>query len=532
MENLIGTDVGRYHIVEQIGEGGMATVFKAYDNRLDRHVAMKFIRRELVGEAFINHVIKRFEREAKSLAKLSHANIVKIHDYGEYNGSPYLVMEYLEGNTLKSRLGKPIHYVLAAQLTIPIARALGYAHKENIIHRDVKPANVLFNKAGDTMLSDFGIAKILDVDDSSHLTSMGSAIGTPAYMSPEQGQGLDIDHRSDVYSLGVIFFEMVTGRVPFKADTPLAVILKQSQEPLPHPRSFIPSLPEAVEQVIFKVLAKNPSERYQDMEAFTAALEKLITLERIGKAAGDAYSKEMETMDSISSPTQPKSAQKPILLDNSKVKKIKFSSPLMIVSLGLAGIMVCLLVALGIMAAFQICPPQGPYIMPPWCAEKQVFIEVKNTPEILITNNPNLASQIITPAITEQVIGIAAETPIEGSPTVPLEVTNTTGNVHGKFQYSGKKEGSIYLVAFTSWPPQGAPVSTTIIIGDEYQIDLDPGSYYLFVAFNQGYPAKDDPKFQCGPFTLKTGHDLTLEPIKLTDANVTLNIKPCNFISQ
>src|SRR5512137_1276741 len=154
MSDLIGQSIGHYRIVEQLGAGGMATVYRAQDTRLEREVAIKFIRREEIGPAYLDQMLKRFEREAKSLARLSHPNIVKVYDYGEFEGVPYLVMEYLPGGTLKQRMGHPIPAADAARLLLPVARALAYAHRENLIHRDVKPANILTTRSGEPMLTD------------------------------------------------------------------------------------------------------------------------------------------------------------------------------------------------------------------------------------------------------------------------------------------------------------------------------------------------------------------------------------------
>ena len=282
MTSLIGQSLGRYHILEQLGEGGMATVYKAYDTHLERHVAIKVI---LTQKQHTERFLKRFKREARALAQLTHPNIVGIIDYGEYEGMPYLVMEYLPSGTLKQRLGKPIPYQEAAKMLAPIARALAYAHEQKIIHRDVKPANILITHSGEPMLSDFGIAKILEAEETVELTGTGVGVGTPEYMSPEQAQGKSVDARSDIYSLGVVFFEMVTGRKPYQADTPMAVVWKLASEPLPRPRQFVGDLPEAVEGVLLKALAKNPEDRYADMSAFAVVLEGLSSSHlKAGKA--------------------------------------------------------------------------------------------------------------------------------------------------------------------------------------------------------------------------------------------------------
>jgi serine/threonine protein kinase len=282
MADLIGQTIGHYRIAEQLGQGGMATVYRAQDTRLDREVAIKFIRREEIGPAYLDQMLKRFEREAKSLARFSHPNIVKVYDYGEHEGVPYLVMEYLPGGTLKPRLGQPIPPAEAARLLVPIARALAYAHQQDIIHRDVKPANILVTHSGDPMLTDFGIAKILQAEMGlSTLTASGTGLGTPDYMAPEQWTN-DVVPQTDIYALGVVFYEMVTGHCPYTGDTPAAVFMKQIQEPLPRPQSYVPDLPDEVERVLYKALDRDPKERYTTMGTFAAALEALT---RLGSAA-------------------------------------------------------------------------------------------------------------------------------------------------------------------------------------------------------------------------------------------------------
>lgn len=273
MGNLIGQSLGRYHILEQLGEGGMAVVYKAYDTRLERHVAVKVI---LPQKQHAEKFIKRFEREAKALAQLSHPNIVKVIDYGEHEGLPFLVMEYLPGGTLKQKLsGKPMPWREAVQILIPIARALSYAHQQKIIHRDVKSSNILITDSGEPMLSDFGIAKILEADETLDLTGTGVGLGTPEYMSPEQAQGKNVDARSDVYSLGIVLYEMVTGRKPFQADTPYAVVIKHVNEPLPSPKQYSINLPSGVENILYKSLAKDIQNRYKSMGEFEKSLESV-----------------------------------------------------------------------------------------------------------------------------------------------------------------------------------------------------------------------------------------------------------------
>jgi len=276
MPNFFNQSLGRYHILEQLGEGGMAIVYKAYDTRLETDVAVKVIRTENILPSVLERSLKRFEREAKALARLTHPNIVKVTDFGEHEGRPYLVMEYLPGGTLKQRLGKPIPWTEAIPILLPIARALDFAHRQNMIHRDVKPSNILITADGEPMLTDFGIAKILDDDATQDLTGTSAAVGTPEYMAPEQAIAKTVDHRADIYSLGVVLYEMLTGRKPFMADTPMAVLIKQATDPLPRPIQFAPNLPEAVEKLLLKTLAKNPSDRYHGMAELAAAWQGMM----------------------------------------------------------------------------------------------------------------------------------------------------------------------------------------------------------------------------------------------------------------
>ena len=275
MTDLFGQYLGRYYLAERLGEGGMAVVYKAHDTRLERDVAIKIIRRGAFPTDALGEVLKRFEREAKSLAKLSHPNIVKVHDYGEHEGSPYLVMEYMPGGTLRKILGKPIPWQIALRLLLPVARGVEYAHQRGIVHRDIKPANILITESGDPMLSDFGIAKLFEANQTTHLTGTGMLVGTPEYMAPEQWDGKS-NPQSDLYSLGIVLYEMVTGRKPYIADTPVSLLLKQATEPLPSPHQFVADLPEATEFLLVKSLARDPRDRFADMKALIRAMEALL----------------------------------------------------------------------------------------------------------------------------------------------------------------------------------------------------------------------------------------------------------------
>jgi serine/threonine protein kinase len=268
---LVGQTLGQYRLVERIGRGGMATVYKAYQPSLDRYVAVKVLPTYLAHDP---DFAARFRREARAIAKLNHPHILPVHDYGQEGEVSYIVMRYVEGGTLKEILGRPLALDRTVDILSQIGDALDYAHQQGIIHRDVKPANVLLDRGKWALLSDFGLAKIAAA--SVQLTRTGVGLGTPAYMSPEQAQGKPVDAQSDIYSLGIMLFEMLTGQVPFDADTPLAVLIKHLTAPLPLPRKMNPDIPEPVERIILKAVAKAPEDRFQRVSEMVEALRQAV----------------------------------------------------------------------------------------------------------------------------------------------------------------------------------------------------------------------------------------------------------------
>jgi serine/threonine protein kinase len=289
MTDLTGQRIERYQILEKLGEGGMATVYKARDTRLERDVALKLIRRSAFPAEMLDNILARFEREAKSLARLSHPNIVTVHDYGEHDGAPYLVLEYCPGGDLHQRLnGKPLDWREAILVILPVARALRAAHQAGVIHRDVKPSNIMFTKEGEPKLSDFGIAKILESTDAATLTGTGVGVGTPGYMAPEQWTG-ETSPKSDQYGLGVVLYELLTGRKPYEADTPAGVLIKQTSQPLPAPSQLVPTIPPAVEVALLKALDRDPAGRYDDMGVFVKVFEELLAPETNVNAPTDYF---------------------------------------------------------------------------------------------------------------------------------------------------------------------------------------------------------------------------------------------------
>ena len=259
---------GRYEIKDELGRGGMATVYRAYDPRFEREVALKVLPREMLHDPQFRI---RFEREAKTVAALEHPAIVPVYDVGEEDGQPYFVMRFMTGGSLQDRIARgPLSLAETAKIFERLAPAMDDSHAKGIIHRDLKPGNILFDRTGEPYISDFGIAKITQAQGGT--VTGGAIIGTPAYMSPEQAQGETVDGRSDIYALGVILFEMLSGSQPFQATTPMAVVVKHITDPIPHILDKNPKLPFDIEPIIEKAMAKNRDQRFATAAEFAAAL--------------------------------------------------------------------------------------------------------------------------------------------------------------------------------------------------------------------------------------------------------------------
>lgn len=273
MEELIGKTLsGRYKIVRLIGRGGMASVYLAHQESLGIDVALKVLQGPYVDDPSF---FARFRQEAKTLFQLHHEHIVSVHDFNREGDLVYLVMEYVDGGSLSQRLapGRPLLLEDAIRITTQVGSALVHAHGCGIVHRDIKPSNILFRRDGRAVLSDFGIVKVIN-ESAQQLTRGMMAIGTAAYMSPEQGLGRPVDARSDIYSLGIVLYEMLTGRVPFEAETPSGTIYQHIHQAPEPPRKLNPAIPPAVEQVILRAIAKEPDRRYQTVHQFMQALQE------------------------------------------------------------------------------------------------------------------------------------------------------------------------------------------------------------------------------------------------------------------
>jgi serine/threonine protein kinase len=266
-----GQTVGPYQVIGQLGHGGMATVYKAYHPRLDRNVAIKVMHKAFTEDAGF---ITRFEREAQIVAKLEHPHIVPVYDFNEVDGQPYLVMKFIEGQTLKRVLSDgPMPLPEIIRVMDDMSDALTYAHLHGVLHRDIKPSNIVIDNKGVPYLTDFGLARVTKAGASTLSADM--ILGTPQYISPEQASGqAELDPRTDIYSLGIILYEMVVGRVPFNADTPYAVVHDHIYTELPRPTEINPAIPPGVEAVLMRALAKKPSDRYDTAVAMMTAFKQ------------------------------------------------------------------------------------------------------------------------------------------------------------------------------------------------------------------------------------------------------------------
>jgi serine/threonine protein kinase len=286
---MIGTVLsGRYRLEAKLGSGGMSTVYLARDETLDRSVAVKVMHREMSEQA---DQLERFRQEARAVAKLSHPNVVSVIDAGEDGGHPYIVFEYVEGETLKQRIGRvgALDTQEAVAYAIEVARGLAVAHARNMVHRDIKPQNILIDSEGRAKLTDFGISRQLEQDG---MTATGRVLGTTDYVAPEQAMGQGADPRSDVYSLGVVLYEMLVGQVPFHADSQVGVAMKHVNEELPDVQRRRPDVSAAVALVVERATAKRPEERYQHVGEMIDDLSTALEVEaaRAGSTTGEATS--------------------------------------------------------------------------------------------------------------------------------------------------------------------------------------------------------------------------------------------------
>src|ERR687883_1006220 len=295
---VIGTLVGdRFRLEEKVGSGGMSSVYRAYDPTLERLVAIKLMHSDITSDA---DQLERFRREARAIAQLNHPHVVTVIDAGEDEGAPFIVFEYVEGETFKDRIRRlgrlPVPEAVA--YAVEIGRALECAHAHMLVHRDVKPQNVLIDPDGRAKVTDFGIARSLEAQG---LTATGRVLGTTDYVSPEQALGHPVTEQSDIYSLGIVLYEMLTGEIPFRADTQVAVAMKHVRDPLPDVQRRRPEISASLARVVERATAKETQNRYGDVSEMVHDLEEVLAIEaaRTGQATGEATT----VLQSLSSDT-------------------------------------------------------------------------------------------------------------------------------------------------------------------------------------------------------------------------------------
>ncbi len=406
-----GENLGPYQVIGQVGKGGMATVYKAFHAATNRYVALKVLPEQLTDQP---QFVERFRQEAQTIANLQHPHILPVFDYGESDGRMYMVMRYLDTGTLTERIkARPLTLKEIGRFIEQLVDALGYAHAQNVVHRDIKPSNALVDAQDNLFLTDFGIAKILERQ--TRFTETGAMMGTPDYMSPEQAQGMRVDQRSDIYSVGIILYEMVTGHVPFEAETPLAVVLKHISEPLPPPTTLKPDLSPDIERVILKALAKKPEDRFATCAEFLDAWREALTLAEHG--ATSAPAREM-----VPPPPPPTEAKTP---------KDKISQPptgrndlgLIVGCLGGLAVLACVLVVGGGWAMASLGPSLGNLF--PTQVARATGPAITRPPEIGVT--PEAA----TPVVIRPTSAVATVPPaLPPTPTMPAppEAFNISNN--------------------------------------------------------------------------------------------------------
>lgn len=407
--------LGPYRLLRLLGRGGMGEVWLAHDTKLDREVAIKLMRRELMAR---EDAVKRFYREARAVARLNHPNIVQVYAIGEEGAIIYMVMEYVDGETVSQRLKRlgPLPLRECVNILLQAVEGLGYACARGIVHRDIKPSNLMISSDFRVKITDFGLAKIVEHD--SQMTVAGTAIGSPNYMSPEQARGEEADHRSDIYALGISFYQMLTNELPFTGQTPLTVLLRQIQDPLPEPEYLRQLENGRVLEVIKKMTAKNPEERYQTYGGLAAALAALAPEVQVkptahaitstvptppGGAKAHAEAKRDLTVEGALktrielTPTTGSDQQATVTVPSPPAASRERSS---VMALAFAGIVVVALSVFGVVAIMRMQPPAP-----------AVEVQTRPSPTPVATATPH-PSPVVQAQVTPTPAPTATPTPI------------------------------------------------------------------------------------------------------------------------
>lgn len=463
----IGEAVGPYKITSYLGQGGMATIYRAKQLTLDRDVALKVIHPALKDD---QSFILRFKREASIVAKLNHPNIVPVYDFGEFEGVSYIVMRFIEGHTLKDILSdQKLGTKQILDILRPVSDALAYAHSRGVLHRDVKPSNVLIDTEGNVYLADFGLARIAHSGEST--LSQEMIIGSPQYISPEQGKGEQADERSDIYSLAVVVYEMFTGRVPFAGDTPYTTILGHINDPLPLPRQYNPKMSPAVEQVIVKALAKDREKRFRTVREFIRALDN---------AAHGPVDDNEPVAPIVIAESKPVKAN-PITEIISRFRNgFENRQPAGFLIAGVAILCIFLACGLGVAFLFRGSIPSLAGILPGSSAPTRTIARPVTTPTLPGGFPPIVAQTPTAPTPSSGASGAATIVPVRpGSPRGRIAYTVSTGDnspeQHSIWVASTDGTGAKAIADASMWPaisPDGTQIAY-------YKMKTDNG---IFVA--------------------------------------------------
>lgn len=472
--------IGRYQVKSELGRGGMATVYKAHDPLFEREVAVKVLPREMLHDPQFR---VRFEREAKTVASLEHPAIVPVYDVGEEDGQPYFVMRYMTGGSLSDRIDSgSLSVAETTKIIARLASALDEANSKGIVHRDLKPGNIMFDHTGEPYISDFGIAKIAQGQGIATITG-GGIIGTPAYMSPEQAQGGKLDGRSDIYALGVIVFEMLTGRQPYEADTPMAVVVKHITDPIPHILDINPNLPPDLEPVIESAMAKNPEERYPTAREFAEALKAVAR----GESPSIALRAPLTHISSPASAQKTRVSAREAQADTRVALSAEVSGakiPAWAWGIGIFGLLTLLLVAGGliIFSSGILAAPKPTATQPIPTPQTQTLAPPTDLPP---TNEPMPTPQPATPTPTE-----SPPTPTPKPPPLSIGGADLIAFVANNEIWLMNIDGSELRVmtndgrqkANLEWSPDG---KTLFYIADKtiYMLDVESTRLDVLVAF-------------------------------------------------
>lgn len=494
MEDLVGRTIGRYKVIKEIGRGGMAIVYLAVQPELNRRVAMKVLPSQLT---FDDTLVKRFQQEAVAAAGLKHPNIVTIHDVGEQDGIKYIVMEYVEGRPLSDLIKQSGSLPLTRVQNIveQLASALDYAHRRGFVHRDIKPSNIIVSPADHVTLTDFGIVKAAE---GTSLTKSGGTIGTPQYMSPEQAKGMPVDYRTDIYSLGIVLYEMLAGRVPFTADNTPAILHKQVYETPPPIRSLKPGLPPTLEMVVARALAKEPGKRFRSAGAMARVLVGAIRAAREPSTVREGVAREPPTVVAPS---------------------VRKGLPIWVLAGGGAGIILLIVIIAFSARGRGAANPSGVAMLPTATFTATSTPSPERTPITPQVSTPTTKAPTVSPAPrtpTATVLPSATPTPRPSAPTAtaapstpaPTVVRPTPSGPGGWIAFHSDRDGNdeIYKMRADgsgvsrltnqqaddwgcSWSPDGQWIAFTSNRDGNYEVYkmMADGSQVTRLTYNEAY---------------------------------------------